>query len=559
MRLKKLTLVSACIAGMFLTACGGGSGGGSSIGGSLPAVAELKSQAFYQIAFKDAITGNPITDRLSVTFKGDATLTAADGTSLNGKTITTTDGVVALGATFSMAAKDFSVQVGNRALGWVETGTSVTGSSLTSGDHTLELLLLNTSNATAINDSTAPISVKTGTSTVTAGGALGTAVSLSTTPKTVTNAEGAAETTGSATLKLPVGVVGKTASGQPAAAGSLTVAVINYSNSNVDSLSAFPGGFAATVSGAPASALNGAAADGGSFVTGGFAQFNVTDSAGNAIKNFDPPIPVSIDLPKTTLAADGATLLKVGDAYPIWSYDDATGGWKFEKEGTVAEKTPVDPNNYTVAFTTSHLSSWNLDFYVASCTGQINLTGRPAGDTRQLDVEVTGVSGRRFSYRDNVTDSQLSLLRSPIGTAVNVVVKNQGVIVGRVSNQHLCTGSSTNPISIPLTLQATPVGTVRVETSESCTDGSQKRAVPAFTYLMNGTSRLGGYTVGTTVASKNFASILPGTKQVYVQNPRTLAYTSKPVSVTANSTVTAAFNFPVTCPTGATGATGAGN
>lgn len=548
MRLKKLTLVSACIAGMFLTACGGG--GGSSIGAALPAVAELKSLARYQIEFKDAITGKAITDSLSVTFTGDATLTAADGSSLNGKTITTTDGVVALGATFSMTAKDFSVQVGNRTLGWVETGTSVTGSSLTSGDHTLALLLVNTGNKIAINASAVPVSINTATSTVAAGGALGTDVSLSTQSKTVTNAEGISETTGSASLKLPAGVVGKTASGQPAAAGALKVAVINYSNSNVDSLSVFPGGFAATVSGAPASALNGAAADGGSFVTGGFAQFNVTDSAGNAIKNFDPPIPVSIDLPKTTLASDGITPLKAGDAYPIWSYDDATGGWKFEKEGRVTEKTPVDPNNYTVAFTTSHLSSWNLDFYVPTCTGQINLTGRPAGDTRQLDVEVTGISGQRFSRQGTMTDSQLSLLRSPIGTKVNVVVKDQGTIVGKATNQ-LCTGSSTNPISIPLALQTTPVGTVRVETSESCADGSQKRAVPAFTYLMNGTTRLGGYTVGTTVASKNFASILPGTKEVYVQNPRTLAYTSKSVSVTANNTATAAFNFPVTCPTGA--------
>lgn len=553
MRMNKLTLVSACIAGMFLVACGDGKGFSSSSSASLPtAVAELSSQARYQIVLKDAITGALITDSLSITFTGAADLKAGDGTSLNGKTITTTDGVVALGATFSATAKDFSVLAGNRTLGWIDTGTSVVGDSTVSGDKTVELLLINTNASAAINASSIPVSMAVTTGATGAGGALSSPVALVTTQKTVVNAEGVSETAGSSTLTMATGTVGKTATGQLAAAGPLAVSATTFSNSNIDSMSAFPGGFAATVSGAPASALNGAAADAGTFVTGGFAQFNVTDSAGNAIKNFEPPIEVGIDLPKSTMAPDGVTLLKVGDDYPIWSFDDATGGWKYEKTGIVAEKTPVDPSNYTVKFSTTHLSSWNLDFYVASCTTSINLTGRPAGDTRQLLVETTGVTGRRFSASGNITDSQLNLLRSPMFTKVNVKVKDQGVVVGQTSGALLCSGA----ISIPVTLQPRGVGTVRVETSESCSDGSQKRAVPTFARLAYGTTLLSGYTTavtGTTVARKDFGSIpVAGTKTVSVLNPRSNRYESKSVTVTANTTATAAFNFTITCPTGAT-------
>lgn len=553
MRMNKLTLVSACIAGMFLVACGDGKGFSVS---QSAAVAELSSQARYQIVLKDAITGNVITDSLSITFTGAADLKAADGTSLNGKTITTTDGVVALGATFSATAKDFSVLAGNRTLGWIETGTSVVGDSTVSGDKTVELLLINTNASAALNASPIPVSMAVATGAAGAGGALSSPVALATTQKTVVNAEGVSETAGSSTLTMPTGTVGTTATGQLAAAGPLAVSATTFSNSNIDSMSAFPGGFAATVvvpASAPATTLNGVAPDQGTFVTGGFAQFNVTDSAGNAIKNFDPPIEVGIDLPKSTLGADGVTPLTVGDEYPIWSFDDATGGWKYEKTGIVAEKTPVDPSNYTVKFSTTHLSSWNLDFYVATCTGQINLTGRLAGDTRQLLVETTGVTGRRFSSSGYITDSQLKLLRAPVGTKVNVKVKDQGVVVGQTSTSTMLCGGA---ISIPVTLLPRGVGTVRVETSESCADGSRKRAVPTFARLSYGSTFLGGYTTaatGASVASRNFGSIpVAGTKTVKVLNPRSNRYESKSVTVTANTTATAAFNFTMTCGTGAT-------
>jgi hypothetical protein len=148
-----------------------------------------------------------------------------------------------------------------------------------------------------------------------------------------------------------------------------------------------PGGFAATVQvpAANAGVLNGVAPDAGTFVTAGFAQFNVTDSQGNAIKTFDKPLTLGIDMPKGTLGADGNPVT-AGDSYPVWSYDDANGNWNFEKMGTVAEKTPVDPANFTVQFQTNHLSTWALNTYLPSCPMAATLQGRPVNGHGRHDA-----------------------------------------------------------------------------------------------------------------------------------------------------------------------------
>ncbi|MBH2018883.1 MAG: hypothetical protein I8H91_04840 [Burkholderiales bacterium] len=520
----------------------------------------MDSQARYEIVLKDAITGQRITDSLSITFTGDAALKAADGTSLNGKTITTTDGLVGLGATFSASAKDFSVLAGNRTLGWLETGTRVVGDTSVTGDRTLELRLVNTNKAASVNASPESVAMRVATVTTTASGALAGPVTLVTAPKTVTNAEGMAETIGSASLALKAGTTGRAADGTVAAAGPLTVSATLFSNASVGALLAFPGGFAASVTGAPASLLNGTTASDVAFITGGFAQFSVTDSTGKAIRNFDQPINVSIDLPKTSLDINGNPVL-AGSEYPVWSYDDATGKWKFERMGTVSEKSPVDPNNYTVAFSTNHLSAWNLDFATPSCTAQINLTGRPVNDERQLAVEVSGVAGQRFGRIGYMTDSQLSIYRAPVNVKVNVKVRDQGVVVGRASNVLLCTAANQpNPLTVPMTLLPIAVGTViRVDTSESCANGSQKRALPTFAWVNvnNAGNWRVGYTLpvaGAPVARKDFRTVVAGTSTAYAYNPRNSRYESQSVTVTANNTATAAFNFIMSnCSTGPTG------
>ena len=562
MRMHPLSAVAAAavVASLALVSCGGGSGSTSTTVVTPPVLQELQN-ARYIVTFVDTITGKPIADPLKVSFVGAATLKAADGTALNDKTVTTSSGSVFVNADFVSSANDFSIQVADAGTqGWVPTGTRVVGTAGLKGDQQVELRMVNTKAAAAVTASPDPVAMAVVTGAASATGALTAPVALTTAPKTVTNSEGLQETIGTSSLAIATGTVGTTAAGTPAAPGALTVSNTYFSNANAESLTAFPGGFAATVEvpAANTAVLNGVAPNAGSFITAGFAQFNVTDSAGNAIKNFDKPLAVGIDLPKGTLDENGVALV-VGDQYPVWSYDDATGKWVFEKMGTVAEKSPVDPNNFTVQFTTTHLSSWNLDQFVNACaTAKVNLVGRPAGDARSLTVDLMGPPGNRFAKRLQVTDSALTLYNVPrINGAI--VVKDGDKEVGRVTNRNFCAAA----IDVPVTLAPLPVGNVRIETFESCADGTKQRALAAASkvvYVASGrTVSLGGYSgqaASTDLfAQKVFSSIPTGAVTVQAQNPRTGAWVAASEisggattsSVVTGGTTLFRFRFPMEC------------
>jgi hypothetical protein len=557
-------LLVALAATALLYACGSGGGGEPAPVVVTPPPIEAAQNLRYQLVLTDTASGQPVSDPLSVTFVGTPQVKAADGTVLNGKTVTAT-GVVAFDAAFTSTAKDLSIQVADAGgKGWIPTGISLSAPAGTTGDQTVNLKMVNTNQAAAVTASTVPVTMAVKSATAAADGSLTAPVSVATTPKTVTNQEGTTETIGVVKLDLATGTKGTTASGTPAAPGALTVSSSYYSNSNSQSLAAFPGGFAANVQ-VPATStavLNGAAADTGAFVTGGFAQFNVTDSAGKAIKNFDKPVTVGIDLPKTSKDLDGNQIV-VGSDYPVWSYNDTTGEWVFEKMGKVAEKSPVDPNNFTVVFDTNHLSSWNLDFFGPTCTGQINLVGRPANDKRQLQVDIVGTTGARFGHTLYPTDSALTVSRVPSKVRANVIVKDRGQVVGQVTSQALCNGSSALAVNVPIALLSAN-GTARVDTSEGCTDPTlqpQQRAVPTLVNvnvypLVTGVLPTPGTTsvTGTaTVASFTFTSLtVPSTGTATMVASALDPRSAK--SVTQTFTLTAAqpnavvpFKFPLTC------------
>ncbi|NML43741.1 hypothetical protein HHL11_08270 [Ramlibacter sp. G-1-2-2] len=517
---------------MVLVSCGGGGGGGAGETISVPTQAPLQTlqNARYVVRLVDSVTGQTISDSIKVTFVGAATLKAADSSGLNGKTITTSDGLVFVDAAFTAGAQDFSIQLADAgAKGWVATGTRIVGVAGLKGDQAVEIKMVNTNQAAAVNASDLPVAMAVAPGSATASGAFAAPVVLATASKAVTNAEGNAETIGTSSLAIPAGTVGRTAGGAAAAPGPLTVSNTYFGNANSDSLRAFPGGFAATVDvpAANAAVLNGSAADQGSFITAGFAQFNVTDSKGNAIKKFDQPLTVGIDLPKSTLDENGHPLT-VGSQYPVWSYDDTNGKWVFEKMGTVAEKTPVDADNFTVQFQTQHLSSWNLDQYVNSCTASVNITGRPAADDRPLEIVLVGATGQRYGNITRATDSSLTLLRAP-NIAATLTALDRGKVVGKVSVSSLCGG----PVALPVTLAPIVGGTLKVESYEYCSDNSShRRELPTLVSVSYAPNAAGVFTAWTsfyadqpssttTAAQGSIAGFPAGPVEVSVQNPRT--------------------------------------
>jgi hypothetical protein len=208
-----------------------------------------------------------------------------------------------------------------------------------------------------------------------------------------------------------------------------------------------------------------------------------------------------------------------------------------------------------VEFTTTHLSAWNLDYIPSNCRALINFSGRPAGDTRPLRVDVVGVAGQRFGQSGTITDSQLTVFRAP-AIRVNISVFDRGTKVGEVLNRAWCTGGA---INLPLTLAPIPTGTVAVEVSESCADGTQVRPVPTSVLLSNVSGFRNGYTLpnsANTAATFSFTTVATGAAQVRVQNPRTGVWSSHGVTVSQNATATVPVRFNINC-TPVTGATGA--
>lgn len=557
----------AAVSTIALVACGGADDPVPTA--TTPETPAIAAGYKYQIAMVDAQTNQPITDALTVTFTGAAVdsseVVDQNNVSVKGKSYTVTDGLFAAAGAFDGTNDVFTVLAGNRNLGWNETGMQLSRDTSVLGMQTITLKLTNTAPAkvAALNsDTSLGLAMKVDTLAA-VGGALVSStasapVAVSTTAKTVLNTDGANESVGTATVAFPAGVKATDSTGAPVTVtGNISVSVTKFSNNEVSSLSAFPGGFVPSVD-APAAALSGGAtADNGAFVSGGFAQFNVTDSTGKALKTFDKDLDLKIDLPKTTMNQDGSALIKAGDTYPIWSFDEATGKWKFETNGTVQEKTPVDASNFEVTFKSKHLSYWNLDYYGATCTAGLNLTGRPTGDTRPLYLTMTGVTGSSFiRTKGPITDSALTFARYPNNMKVNVMVKDaKGAVVGSVKNVNLCQAGPVN--SVALTLPTINLTSLTVNVTESCADGvSVKRARPAWVYYNASGTWFSGYAQKASSTSTTASLTLPGiesgsTGTLYVYNPFTNRYdTTTNFGVNAPGT-TKDVNYPkLTCSTG---------
>lgn len=542
------TLRMLAVAGVIgsLAACGGG-GGGNPV--TTPPAEVITAPYKYVFSFVDARTDAPITDSLTVQFTGPAVdsgeVLDSSNSSVKGKSYTTTNGLITAAANFNGSDDVFSVLGGNLAKGWNTSGVQILRETSKLGDQIITVRLNNNNNAALVQaDTTLGIGMIASTTTAGAGGVL-PAVTLGTLDKSVINAEGNTESVGTARITIPAGTVARDAAGN-LASGALKLTVTKYSNSDVDALVAFPGGFT------PNAVLANGTTASGNFVTGGFAQFNLTDSTGKAIKKFDSPIQLTIDLPKTSKNPSTGATIAAGDTYPVWSFDEITGKWVFEANGQVREKTPASASNFEVVFSSNHLSYWNLDYFASdNCTGSINIARNPTGDTRPLYIDIVGVEGNRF-YKSSygITDSSVTLPYSP-RINVNVTIKDsRGNVVGSATNQNLCNG-----VNVNTQLPAITYATLQTNVTESCPDGvTGKRSVPTYVYFYDNVQFMGGY---TSTGSSTISSIESGRNgTLYVWNRLNSTYRIETLTVNAPTT-TRDINFPnLQCVTGSFTPTG---
>lgn len=539
MKATKIILASSVLA--LMAGCGGSGDSKTQRTVERPttsAISELKQTYKYQLVFVDATgtTLEPIDDELTVTFAGTATdVVDSTGASLAGKTVAVTDGMLSIAANLS-DSNYFTVVAGNRSKGWQETGIQLSKTNSKAGSQTVLVKLLNTGDAATINANT-----NLGLAMVTETANLGAGYTKSTTAKTVNN-----ESIGTATISIPAGTKVYDENGAELSANGVNVSIVKFGNNESRALSAFPGGFAPTVVDS-----TGASRNDGAFITGGFAQFNLTAANGTPIKKFSDNIELSIDLPKDSKNPATGAALAVGDTYPVWSFDETTGNWKFEANGTISAKANGD---WTVTFTTNHLSYWNLDYYYNTCTATLNLN-RTAQDNRPLNFEIIGENGLRFfrSY-SAVRDSSQTIFNYPRNTKVNVKVMSGNTVVGETTAPvDLCAGAS-----VPVAAPSNVVSGITVNVTESCPSGSNKRPVPAYIDLVRSDWSDWLFEYGT---SGNFTGLEQGSQyNLWVYNTRNWSFQSQVITVGATSQ-TIDINYPnLQCESVViTGATGASN
>jgi hypothetical protein len=178
------------------------------------------------------------------------------------------------------------------------------------------------------------------------------------------------DATEKATITIPAGTIMQDVNGNTINAATLKSEIVYFSPNTSSSLDAFPGGLEPKdVIGPGGTPI----VDGTSFKTAGLVSINM--KAGNTeVKKFSTPINVNVEINKNLVNPETGVAVKSGDKIPIWSMNEETGQWKYESEATVT----LDANGTPyVAFLASHLSPWNIDWFIrpviTRCFRNINI------------------------------------------------------------------------------------------------------------------------------------------------------------------------------------------
>lgn len=162
---------------------------------------------------------------------------------------------------------------------------------------------------------------------------------------------GDTETQASTSVYIPAGTRVSDRDNQPLN-GSLTFQIAYYSNQSDAALDCFPGSFCVKTeqNSVQSTAL---------FISGGWADYLLTDEAGRTAANFSQPITISIDVPSNTFNPETKQLIRAGDYFPIWDYRFSDGVWVYEDEGLLHG--PDANGNFFISYETDHLSRKNVD------------------------------------------------------------------------------------------------------------------------------------------------------------------------------------------------------
>lgn len=162
---------------------------------------------------------------------------------------------------------------------------------------------------------------------------------------------------GEQTVIIPAGVVLKDAAGNPVT-GTVKSEIVFYDPLSESAQNAFPGGTSVSAS------LPDGSEGQIEFVSAG--MFTVSLSAGDQkVKTFENGgITLKTEVSPDLINPNTGVAIKVGDEIEMWSKEEESGEWVYEKTATVK----TEGGKLYLEETVTHLSSWNWDFYYNACS-----------------------------------------------------------------------------------------------------------------------------------------------------------------------------------------------
>jgi len=161
---------------------------------------------------------------------------------------------------------------------------------------------------------------------------------------------------GNQTITIPAGVILKDASGNPVS-GTVSSQVIYFDPTSEDAQQAIPGGLDITAK------LQDGSTSQISFMSAG--MFYVSLSAGGKeVKSFENGgLKIKTNVSPTLFNPNTGEPVKNGDVIEMWSIEEGSGNWVFEKMDTIKSVN----GELVLEETVTHLSGWNWDFHYLSC------------------------------------------------------------------------------------------------------------------------------------------------------------------------------------------------
>lgn len=552
-------VIAAFAIGIVVTACGGG--GGSKPPTVVEPVDPPAAAANTPLTFEIVDSNGLVEAPMSISFSGadaDELLTQVGAAVSSPQS--TSSGLLPLSLKAgAMPSEDAPIEFNAvvSGAGYLTTGLVVRIASTETRQIRVVMVKLETDGTGAVAHAPSGVSGAVRDDVSATGGKLNTALTLETPTKDDTG-----KVVGGATLQIPTTVTLKRADGTPAADGPITASVVSFSAASPEALEAFPGGFAVNVEGAGE----------GFFVSGGFVAFNLTDSAGQPIKQFSAPVTATITLPAGIVNEDTGEAVKVGDTLPIWSYEEDAGMWAGEGTGTVTAQNA--DGSFVLSFQTTHLSYWNMDWKGSdTCTASIRVNGLKSGMTVYLSAQFDPANGYLSSGYATFDQPVFPIYLAPRNKRMTITAQSaDGTVLGSTTVNNLCAAQ------VVLNLTPPNQTALAFSTAEACVDkqgniiASTKRALPSWIYVRGQpqigtyTYTYGGrtytytytsygyggslYTTGSGASATGTLAVLssPSTYEAYVYSPRgDMKTVSGITTVQGQTTTVPEVVFPMSC------------